>query len=76
MLALILIFFNAGTGAASHAFNNEILFNTVILMSIADAAGALVSAHFANRINEDIRAHLIGVIIFGRGIVNLVNVLV
>ncbi|MGC9307602.1 MAG: sulfite exporter TauE/SafE family protein [Thermoplasmatota archaeon] len=74
--SLILMFFIAGTGAASHAFNGEIVCNAVIPTGIAAAAGALVSAHFANRINEDTLARVVGVIILGLGVVLIVNLLI
>ncbi len=71
--SLILMFFIAGTGAVSHALSHEIVPGAVALAAPAAAAGALVSAHYANRINEDTLARVVGGIILVLGAFLVVN---
>lgn len=74
--SLVMMFFIAGTGATSHALTNEIVFTAAALAGLGAAAGALVSSHFANRINEDTLARVVGVIVLILGSSLIVHLLV
>lgn len=73
--SLILMFFIAGTGAASHALNHEVMLSGVALGGIGAAVGALLSSHFANNINEDTLARIVGIIVLVLGAFLIVNLL-
>ncbi len=73
--SLILMFFIAGTGAASHAYNGDIVPGAVVVLGAAAGMGALLSSTFANRIEEDTLARVVGAVVLVLGVFLLVNLL-
>lgn len=71
--SLVMMIFIAGTGAVSHGFNAEIAVSGLFIVGLFAAIGAFIGSHFANRINEDKLARIVGIIIFILGIVIILN---
>lgn len=72
--SLIMMFFIAGSGAVSHAFNNEVIVTTALVAGGAAAIGSVSGSLATNRVNEEKLGRLIGGIILVLGIVILINI--
>ncbi|MEF8848509.1 MAG: sulfite exporter TauE/SafE family protein [Candidatus Thermoplasmatota archaeon] len=67
--SLVMMFFIAGTGTISHALNEEIVLEGLLILGFFAAIGAFFGSNFANRVNEDRLARIAGLIIFILGLI-------
>lgn len=74
--SLFMMFFIAGSGALSHMFNNELLFDAALIAGGAAATGAVFGGVFANNIDEDKLGGFIGAVVLLSGALMLIKAFV
>jgi len=72
--SLIIMFFLAGFGAIGHVALNEFIWEAGLIAGLAAVIGASVGSLFANKINEDILARVIGLIMLVLGFIFLYQI--